>query len=196
MRPLVLLTLIAALLGANTAQARLFWQTYGSVVPADDCGSSCTWNWNQDYFVPRHCSSCRYGLFSPCKTSRTTSPACKWRHPFYPGYCGIYGPCHYGRRDHVYDCHCGCGPVRYGCYLPVLRPDGMLPNVERSKFQVLGSLPIPGDELLASLDMGTASDADADANEEALPGVLLPRVTPVERTLPSLGLPPTESLTQ
>jgi hypothetical protein len=86
--------------------------------------------------------------------------------------------------------------VRYGCYLPVLRPDGMLPNVERSKFQVLGSLPIPGDELLASLDMGTASDANADANEEVLPGVLLPRVTPVERTLPSLGLPPTESLTQ
>ncbi|MCH7753046.1 MAG: hypothetical protein IH898_12955 [Planctomycetes bacterium] len=223
MRPLVLLTLIAALLGANTAQARLFWQTYGSVVPADDCGSSCTWNWNQDYFVPRHCSSCRYGLLSPCKTSCTTSPACNWRHPLYPGYCGIYGPCHYGRRDHVYDCHCGCGPVRpsygpwrhgchprhgcrpacggcatSGCYLPVLRPDGMLPNVERSKFQVLGSLPIPGDELLASLDMGAAANANADANanDEALPGVLLPRVTPVEPTLPSLGLPPTESLTQ
>ena len=192
MRPLVLLTLIAALLGANTAQARLFWQTYGSVVPADDCGSSCTWNWNQDYFVPRHCSSCRYGLFSPCKTSCTTSPACKWRHPLYPGYCGIYGPCHYGRRDHV--CHCGCGPARHGGYPPVLRPGDMLPNVERSKFQVLGSLPIPGDELLASLDMGAASSANA--NDEALPGVLLPRVTPVEPPLPSLGLPPTESLTQ
>ena len=221
MRPPLLLTLIAALLAANTVQARLFWQTYGSVVSADDCGSSCTGNWNQDYFVPRHCWSCRYGLLSPCKTSCTTSPAirmspaCNWRHPLYPGYCGIYGRCHYHRRDHVYHCHCGCGPVRpdYGpwrkcchsrggchpgwggsAYLPVLRPGGMLPNVEHSKFQVLGSLPIPGDELLASLDMGAASSANA--NDEALPGVLLPRVTPVEPPLPSLGLPPTESLTQ
>lgn len=103
--------LAIALALASTANARHFWQTYGSTMPAAD-GCGCTWNWNSDYFVPRHPSSCRYGLFSPCKSSCTTSPACKWCHPFYPGYCSIYGPCHYHRRNHVYGCRCGCTPIQ------------------------------------------------------------------------------------
>lgn len=108
--PILAISLAIALALASTAEARLFWQTYGSTMPtADGCG--CTWNWNQDYFVPRHASSCRYGLFSPCKSSCTTSPACKWCHPWYSGYCSIYGPCHYRRRNHVYGCHCGCSPI-------------------------------------------------------------------------------------
>ncbi len=215
MRLPVLLTLIATLWGANPAQARLFWQTYGSIVPADGCGDGCTRNANQDYFVPRHCDSCRYGLFSPCKTSCTNSPACWWCHPLYPGYCGAYGPCHYHRRDHVHGCHCGCDPVRsdygpwrkcrhgrHGCgtgcggcatygYSPlVLRPTGMLPNVEPAEFQVLGSLPVPGDELLASFDTTAARDAD----DFATPEVLQPRVSPAEPSLPSLGRPAPEIL--
>lgn len=108
--PWLAITLAISLALASTANARHFWQTFGSTVPtADGCG--CTWNSNSDYFVPRYPSSCRYGLFSPCKTSCTTSPACKWCHPFYPGYCSIYGPCHYRRRNHVYACRCGCTPI-------------------------------------------------------------------------------------
>ena len=214
MRLPVLLTFTVALLGANPAQARLFLQTYGSIVPNDGCGSSCTWNANQDFFVPRHCDSCRYGLFSPCKTSCTNSPACWWCHPLYPGYCGVYGPCHYHWRDHVYCCHCGCDPVRsdyrpwrkcchgrhgshkrhgcragcggcatHGSYPLVLRPGGMLPNVEPAEFQVLGSLPVPGDELLASVDMSADDDQGDDG---AMPGVLLPRVTP-DRAQPTVA---------
>ena len=108
-----LLVLVVVMTWASTAEARLFWQTYGSIVPsADGCG--CNWNVNQDYFVPRHPTSSRYGLWSPCKTSCTTSPACKWCHPLYPGYCGIYGPCHYCWRDHVYGFRCGCTLLRIG----------------------------------------------------------------------------------
>lgn len=108
--PILAISLAMSLALASTAEARLFWQTYGSIIPAAD-GSGCTWNWNQDYFVPRHQSSCRYGLFSPCKTSCTTSPACKWCHPWHQGYCSIYGPCHYRRRDRIYGCRCGCSPI-------------------------------------------------------------------------------------
>lgn len=107
-----LIALAISLALASTANARHFWQTYGSTMPAAD-GCGCTWNWNFDYFVPRHPSSCRYELFSPCKSSCTTSPACKWCHPFHPGYCGIYGPCHYHRRNHVYGCRCGCTPIPF-----------------------------------------------------------------------------------
>ncbi|MEM8946059.1 MAG: hypothetical protein AAGD11_12855 [Planctomycetota bacterium] len=106
----VVMTLAISLASASTVEARNFWQTYGSTMPAAD-GCGCTWNWNSDYFVARYPSSCRYGLFSPCKTSCTTSPACKWCHPFYPGYCSPYGPCHYRRRNHVYACRCGCAPI-------------------------------------------------------------------------------------
>ena len=110
MRRIVILTLLTLLCLASTANARLFWQTYGSVVSSGD-GCGCTWNWNQDYFVPRHADSCRYGLFSPCKTSCTSSPACKWCHPIYQGYCSPYGPCHYCRKNCVYGVYCGCGPL-------------------------------------------------------------------------------------
>lgn len=209
MRPLVLITLVAALLGASQAEARLFLQTYGSVMPADPCGSCCTWNWNQDYFVPRYCNSCRYGLFSPCKTSCTTSPACHYCHALMPGYCSIYGSWHYCWRNHVYGHQCGCcpvetycGPYRQGCgpglgchkraccagnsVPPELFEYGEpLANVEPSRFEILGNIPVQGDELLASLSMAASS--------EELPGVLLPEVTPVVKPLPSLGLPPKEN---
>lgn len=65
-----------------------------------------------------------------------------------------------------------------------------MPNVEPSKFQILGSLPIPGDELLASMNITTSVEPNAESQD--LPGVLLPRVTPTEPTLPSLGKPLSE----
>jgi hypothetical protein len=101
--------LAAVLLTPAAAHARLFWQTYGATVAAD----GCAWNLNQDYFVPRHCDSGRYGLFSACKTARTISPACKNLHPIYCGYCTPYGSCHYKWRDHVYKTFCGCTPLKY-----------------------------------------------------------------------------------
>lgn len=219
MRPLALLTFALALLGAGVAEARLFLQTYGSVVPADPCGNGCTWNWNQDYFVPRYCSSCRYGLFSPCKTSCTKSPACHYCHAMMPGYCSTYGPWHYCRRNHVYRCHCGCGPVpaycgpyRHGCghccrhgYGPCLGCRRMaccqgpalvtgmfvaglmeygepLANVEPPHFEVLGYIPVEGDELLAS--------SHISRSVESLPGAVLP---PAEEHLPKFG-PPLKSV--
>ena len=231
MRLPLLLTIIVSLIGANTAQARLFWQTYGSIVPSVVNGEGCTRNANQDYFVPRHCDSCRYGLFSPCKKSCTNSPACWWCHPLYPGYCSVYGPCWFHRRDHVHCCYCGCDPVKpyygpwrkcchghhehHGCHLLhswhrkhgcrsgcesyggcgvsipyhlVQRLSDALPNVEPPDFEVLGSLPVPGDELLASIAVST----DEDPGE--LPGVTLPRTSASELTLPSLGRPATEHL--
>jgi hypothetical protein len=95
---------------ANTADARLFWQTYGST---ELTAAGCQWNTNSDYFVPRHCDTCRYGLFSPCKTSCTTSPACRREHAIYAGYCSPYGCLHYCRFNHVYARKCGCCPVPY-----------------------------------------------------------------------------------
>jgi len=235
MRIPLLITLAALLLGSSSAEARHFRQTYGSIVPAGACGEGCTRNANQDFFVPRHCDSCRYGLFSPCKKSCTVSPACWWSHPLYPGYCNVLGPYYYHRRDHVYRCHCGCDPVKskygpfhkccawrlghpcwhgchhrhgcrqqhgcqsgcgcyagYGMYPLVLRPGIALPNVEAPDFEILGSLPAPGDELLASFDVDVN-----DVDQEELPGVLLPSVPPVdpvEHTLPSLGRPAPEQL--
>ena len=113
MRRLALIAALTTLLAPATADARLFWQTYGATVGAEGgCGAGCGWNLNQDYFVPRHCDSCRYDLFSACKTSHTRSPACKNLHPVYAGYCTPYGSCRYKWRDHVYKCHCGCTPLR------------------------------------------------------------------------------------
>jgi len=112
MRQLPWLALAISLTFATHAEARLFWQTYGATVPTADGG--CAWNANQDYFVPRHCSTGRYGLYSSCKSSHSTSPACHHEHPLYPGYCGIYGPLHYHHRDHVYSRECGCTPLRIG----------------------------------------------------------------------------------
>lgn len=104
------LVLSAACLAAAPAQARLFWQSYGSTAPAP-AGCGCAWNLNSDYFVPRACDSCRYGLFSPCKKHHSISPACKSLHPVYTGYCTPYGPCHYKFRDHLYAKRCGCTPL-------------------------------------------------------------------------------------
>jgi hypothetical protein len=105
----------AVALAASPAHARHFWQTYGATVPTAD---GCVWNLNSDYFVPRHCDSGRYDLFSPCKTSHSISPACKSIHPVYAGackpYCTPFGECHYKWRDHVYKKHCGCTPL--ACY--------------------------------------------------------------------------------
>jgi hypothetical protein len=100
----------AAVTAPPDAHGRLFWQTYGSTVPTAE---GCAWNLNSDYFVPRHCDSCRYGLFSPCKAAHSLSPACKYLHPVYGGYCTPYGPCHYRWRDHVYKKYCCCTPLRY-----------------------------------------------------------------------------------
>lgn len=213
MRLLPLIALCLSLLSATTVEARLFWQTYGSTISADgSCGADCTWNSNQDYFVPRHSSSGRYGLFSPCKTSCTTSPACKRCHPDYPGYCGIYGACHYGWRNHVYKAYCGCAPVRAcrvpwrnacdktcesaGCAgncqaaAPYLQEGslGYLPNVESSQMVVLGSISAEGDGLLMNLDLASgAVPVESDLLEQ------LEAIVP-SQTLPSLrGLQSEES---
>ncbi len=170
MRYLPWLVLAISLVLASTAEARLFWQTYGSTVPAAD-GSGCHWNWNQDYFVPRYPSSCHYGLYSPCKSSRSTSPACRSGHPLHPGYCGIYGPCHYRRRNRVYGVHCGCSPILLnraatsGCSAGCGSFGGIygspeapllfaqLHHVESSHLDILGSIPVEGNGLLPLNDL-------------------------------------------
>ena len=214
MRTFLLLTLCLPLLQASTAEARLFWQTYGSTIPSGTgCGAGCTWNWNQDYFVPRHSDSCRYGLFSPCKTSCTNSPACKTCHPFYPGYCSIYGACHYKWRNHVYQAYCGCTPLKIcggclrngcgrGCFparvccedycpqvAPVERVD-YLPNVEPREFAILGNIPVEGDGLLANINL-TAGDKP---DEQRV--FLGPQTIETGPSLPSLGMPSTGDSTQ
>lgn len=179
------------------AEARLFTQTYGSVVPTADGG--CAWNTNSDYFVPRHCDTCRYGLYSPCKCDCTTSPACRRCHALYPGYCSPYGCFHYCWRNHVYARKCGCCPVAYhGPYRPgcgphlcqrgVMCSGGMCPaegcmagdecqylaNVESTEFQILGSISLSGDPLLTSLQLGGPA-----AGIPLLPGQTLPSELPV-----------------
>lgn len=223
MRSKLILALILALGGFQQAQARLFWQTYGSIAEHPG-GCGCAWNSNQDFFVPRHCHSGRYGLFSPCKTSCTDSPACKHQHPLHPGYCTVYGPCHYCWRNHVYRCYCGCcgihpyrcngvcahwcGPLRYGCGgccglcrrhrchhghcggcyggsgychseypgdYPFFQP---APNVEPAGVEVLGRLPVQGDELLASIGVNLDQPVTTEPNEAS-----------PEAPLPVFGLP-------
>lgn len=112
MRLPVWLAVAAAMAVAATSHARSFRQTYGATVPVE--GGGCVWNLKQDYFVPRHCDSCRYDLFSVCKRGRTTSPTCRHRHPVYSCYCTPFGACRYRWRDHVYKTYCGCTPLR--CY--------------------------------------------------------------------------------
>ena len=111
MRSFTLLAVLTTLLTAPAAEARLFRQTYGAVVPAPG-GDGCVWNLNQDYFVPRHCDTGRYDLFSACKTGHTRSAACINLHPTYAGYCTPYSACRYRWRDHVYKVYCGCTPHR------------------------------------------------------------------------------------
>lgn len=167
----VILAIAISLAFASTAEARHFWQTYGSTVPAAD---GCTWNWNSDYFVPRHCSSCRYGLYSPCKTSCMTSPACKWSHPFYPGYCSPYGPCHYRRRNHVYAHRCGCEPIaaclKRGCHGKACRCIGTCAAAFASTVPgcclgtactLLGGCGASGESCGASCESGVASHSHA-----------------------------------
>jgi hypothetical protein len=113
MRPFVYFAAFALAFDPASVNARLFWQTYGATVAAPDGCGGCAWNINQDYFVPRHCDTGRYDLFSACKTGHTRSPACKYLHPLYCGYCTPYGPCRYRWRDCVYKCHCGCTPLRH-----------------------------------------------------------------------------------
>jgi len=202
---LVSMSLVVSLALTTTAEARLFWQTYGSTIPtANGCG--CVWNWNQDYFVPRYPSSCRYEMYSPCKTSRSTSPACKWCHPLYPGYCSIYGPCHYRRRNHVYGARCGCSPIlpRGNCcgaapatgfcaadngYGSVCgEPLAPLYNVEPSYLDVLGSIPVEGGDLLSRTDFSQLGNEGGQL-------LLRPQgAMPSLQGLPSLGLPPSGQL--
>ncbi len=213
MRSLILLLFTSTLFSANPVEARLFWQTYGSVVPAEGCSGGCQWNMNQDYFIPRYPSSCRYGLFSPCKTSRTTSPACRWCHPIYSGYCGIYGPCRYAWRNQVYRAHCGCtavrpyrGPLRPCCGQACCASSGCscshgteccsgqvcsdcLANVEVPGFVVLGSIPVEGGGLLGGLEMPTATN-------EGQPALITPATSPAVESLPSLGFSQTGSISQ
>ena len=128
LRSLTLTIAIASAAAPQTAHGRLFWQTYGATVAADgECG--CAWNINQDYFVPRHCHTGRYGLFSACKSAHSISPACKNVHPVYAGYCTPYGSCRYKWRDHVYQTYCGCTPLkqRFGAWH--LEPCGKHPLV-------------------------------------------------------------------
>jgi hypothetical protein len=110
MRFLITFAALGIGFAAADVHARLFRQTYGAVTPTEEGG--CQWNANQDYFVPRHCDSCRYGLFSACKKGHTISPACRHLHPLYAGYCSPYGACRYRWRDHVYKTFCGCTPLR------------------------------------------------------------------------------------
>jgi hypothetical protein len=106
-----ILALVIGPAGVTIAEARLFWQTYGATVPADG-GCGCSWNVNQDYFVPRTCANGQYGLFSACKCSHYLSPACKYLSPIYTGYCTPYSSCHYRRKDCVYKERCGCTPLK------------------------------------------------------------------------------------
>ena len=215
MRSPVLLSLLLTFAVASPAEARLFWQTYGSVVPTADGG--CTWNANQDYFVPRTCTTGRYGLFSPCKTSCTVSPACRRGHALYPGYCSCYGALHYLGRNCVYRHHCGCGPIRpyHGPYREGCGPQCQVPYCAAGidfvsgagcgslAFSAVCSEPcfdgmyLPNVESREYQVLGSLSVAGDPlltslqvAQPAGLPSNLLnPSATPLEQLLPKLGLP-------
>jgi len=208
MRYIVLLSLAAGLVWPSLAEARLFRQTYGAIVPTGD-STGCQWNVNQDYFVPRHQCTCRYGLFSPCKLSCSRSAACRSCHPLYPGYCHIYTPCRYLWRDHVYRAHCGCKPIRayhgpwragsgpscasggyqgyaqYPLYENAIRE---LPQYGPVGLEVLGTIPNEQAALLGSVDFGSA---EPEGNPPA-------SLEPIEpgRPLPSLGSPRSVNFTE
>jgi len=207
MRLLPWFILAISLTASTEAQARLFWQTYGATVPAAE--GACNWNVNQDYFVPRHPASCRYELYSPCKSSRYRSPACKSCHPIYSGYCNIYGPCHYRHRNHVYQAYCGCSPVPIGCGTGCQRggtssvatscgwessdyePAAPLHPVEPSHLEVLGSIPVEGGQLLSGADFLRLGSEQSQGLLQGSPGVLPQLPT----NLPSLSGPSVGPLT-
>ncbi len=204
MRFLPWLVLAISLALASTVEARLFWQTFGSTVPtADGCG--CAWNVNQDYFVPRYPSSGRYGLYSPCKSSRSTSPASPYCHSIYPGYSSIYGPCHYHRRNHVYGAYCGCSPIlacgnccgalATGCLaasgsfgVVCAESEAPLYNVEPAHVDILGSIPVEGSGLLTQSDL---SQLGNERISNPVGGQLLDPQSALQQlqSLPSLKLP-------
>jgi hypothetical protein len=150
LRSLILPVVLAWVAACERADARLFWQTYGATVATSD-GCGCAWNVNQDYFVPRHCHTGRYGLFSACKSAHTTSPACKNLHPVYAGYCTPYGPCRYKWRDHVYKTYCGCGPLKNHLAAWHLRPCGKHPLVLKHVYDEAACC--PGEPLAVVQDL-------------------------------------------
>jgi len=202
MRFIALLLTLSALLGTTPAEARLFPQLYGSITPQNSDGSGCSWNWNQDFFVPRHSTSCRYELFSSCKTPRTTpSSACRWCHRFFSGYCTAYGAYRYAWRNHVYRSRCGCAPVGppYGgtSGYPTWREApfareaplvSLLPNVEFGSFELLGSIPAEEDNLTTGLGLDGIG-----ASLPGLPGAA--QSSPLE-SIPMLNLQQLQQLTQ
>ena len=69
---------------------------------------------------------------------------------------------------------CGCAPI-VGYELP---PAMMAPNVEPFGMQIIGSLPVQGDEMLASMSVDLEPSAE----------VTIPTRS-AQPTLPSLGAP-------
>ncbi len=189
------LALVGVLYVAASADARSFRQTYGATVPVED---GCVWNLNQDYFVPRHCDSCRYDLFSACKHGHTNSPACRHLHPVYSCYCTPFGACRYRWRDHVYKTYCCCTPLR--CYYGPWRLDKCHKHclALRHKHTCCGGRPgstclqgCPGGECLSGQRLDPAWVADG--GDFAFGGIyddpgFLPNVEPLEGE--SLGLLP------
>jgi len=171
--PWLVLAIVLAL--ASRVEARLFWQTFGSTIPAAD-GCHSTWNSNQDFFVPRYASTGHYELYSPCKSSRSISPANRSSHPLHSGYCSIYGPCHNRWRNHVYKAYCGCLPIQargrcrgaspsscgsdHGSYGGTSWDcESPLYNVEAAHLDILGSIPVEGSGLLTQADLSQLGNA-------------------------------------
>ncbi len=197
MRRFALLALATTFAAPTAAHARLFWQTYGSTVPAP---GGCAWNLNSDYFVPRTCNVGRYDLFSPCKSSHSLSPACRNLHPVYGGYCTPYGSWHYLRRDHISKKHCGCTPLRheYGSWhldkcrkhCHVLRPAAQPACGESYACEVCGLDAIPNVEPLGGETLGTVV-AMAGALRTSGGAAMARPPLPTGQTLPApLGLLP------
>jgi len=203
MRFAALFLMLSALLGTTPAEARSFLHLYGSTTPQNAGGNGCSWNWNQDFFVPRHSTSCRYGLFSSCQAPRTTSSsACRWCHRFFPGYCSVYGACHYAWRNRVYRIRCGCSPVgtrcggTSGCSTGILlggEPPfvSLLPNVDLGGFEILGSIPSEEDSLTTGLGLGGIDGIGA-----SLPGLPGAAQSAPPQSIPIFNLQQLQQLTQ
>lgn len=190
MRCAAIAAVLASMHCASVAEGRLFYQTYGAAVAAP--GGSCAWNVNQDYFVPRHCDSGRYGLFSSCKTSHTSSAACRRGHPIYHGYCSPFGACHYLWRNHVYKAHCSacglatCSACGLATHVAANSPSHHTVHVpgaatlEPFGIEVLGTIRVDSDDAVASVSDTVAAHESAHGGYEEL-------------RLPSLGKPPEDA---